>query len=71
MVVVYIGPKDSTQMTFVENDDLVETISPNGAYNALDEWILPRRPRCDHHFFDTETPGTRTIALSIFPVTIA
>src|SRR5260221_14007806 len=49
VVVVDVGAKNPTQVIFVENDQVVETLSPEGADPALGERILPGAPRgCDH-----------------------
>ena len=42
-------------MSFVEDDDMVQTISAGGSDNAFTERILPRRARGRKHFVDAET----------------
>jgi hypothetical protein len=40
-------------MTFVQYDDMVQTISPDAADQAFHKRILPRTSRCGEHLFDT------------------
>jgi len=42
MIVLKVAGQDAFQMALVHNDDVVETLSPDGADQALDIGVLPR-----------------------------
>ena len=52
MIIIKIAGQDSFQMTLVQYDDMIQTISPNAANHSFHEGILPRTPRRSQHFFD-------------------
>ena len=41
MVVTDVSPEESAEMILVEDDDVVETFSPDGANDPLDVELLP------------------------------
>jgi hypothetical protein len=54
VVVREVRPEDSAEVGFAKDDDVVEAVAANGAHEALGEWILPRRVRCDLDLFDAK-----------------
>jgi hypothetical protein len=46
LVVRDIGPKDSTKMPFIEDDDVVQTLAADRADDAFNVGVPPRRARC-------------------------
>jgi hypothetical protein len=42
VVVVHIRCEDAAQMALVEDDDVVQALSPGGADHTLDVGVLPR-----------------------------
>ena len=42
-------------MPFIENDNVIQALSPDATNDSLDIRILPGRARGRRHFFDTET----------------
>jgi hypothetical protein len=42
VIVGKVGGQDATEMAFIENDDVVETVSPYRPDKALNIGILPR-----------------------------
>ena len=40
------------QRRFVEDDHMIEALTPDGADHALDVSLLPRRSRCGKHLLD-------------------
>jgi hypothetical protein len=55
MIVGTLGFHLPPQMSFIENDDVIQAFSPYGPNNSLDVRVLPRRAASRKHFFDTET----------------
>jgi hypothetical protein len=53
MIVLQVLAQDSAQMTFVQNDDVVDTVTSNRTNDSLDIGILPGRARCDANLVDT------------------
>jgi hypothetical protein len=54
LVVRDAGPKDSTKMPLIEDDDVVQALAADRADHALDVGILPGRPRCRADGRETE-----------------
>ena len=54
MIVLNITGESSTQGGFIEHDDMVETLPPNGTNHPLDIGSLPRRARCRQNFADAQ-----------------
>ncbi len=52
VVVGEVGTKDLSEMALVENNDVVQTISPDRADYPFDERILPWAPRRRHNLLD-------------------
>ena len=49
MVVAQVLAKDPAQVSLIEHDDVIQTISARGTDHAFNEWDLPRRTRrCKH-----------------------
>jgi transposase len=54
LVVRDVGPKDSTKMPLIEDDDVVQTLAADRADDAFDVGILPGRARCRADGHETE-----------------
>jgi hypothetical protein len=54
VVVGEVRLEDHAEVRFAEDDDVIQAVAPNGAYEALGEWILPRRARRGHDLFDAK-----------------
>src|SRR5262252_2116200 len=54
VIVLKITGEGSTQAGFIEHDDMVETLAPNGTNHPLDIGSLPRRARCRQNFADAQ-----------------
>ena len=54
IVLVDEPPKQSSQMTLVQHDDVVQQLSGQGPDHAFRVWILPRRPSRSDHFLDAQ-----------------
>jgi hypothetical protein len=54
LVVRDVGPKDSTKMPLLEDDDVVQTLAADRADDAFDVGILPGRARCGADGCETE-----------------
>jgi hypothetical protein len=52
VIVVQVRGQQSSQMGFVEHNDLVEKLSAQGADQAFRVGILPRRLQGNHHFLN-------------------
>ncbi len=46
MIIVQVGCQDLPKMSFVQDDDMIETFAPDRTDDALDVRRLPGRPRC-------------------------
>src|SRR5512142_2639200 len=71
MVVVSIRDQYPPQVTFVEDDDVVEALAPDRADDTLDVRVLPGRAWCRHdlryaHRFDpaAEVRAIRCVAVA-------
>ena len=42
MIIVEIRNEYSPQMVFIENDDVIEVLSPDRTDHPFNEWVLPR-----------------------------
>ena len=58
-------------MAFVEDDDVIQTLSANAANDALGIGIPPRAPRCDRAFLHPQTAYAFSKLASIDGITIA
>ena len=45
VIVIEIICQNPSELLFVYDDDSIEAFSPNGTYQPLGKWILPRRSR--------------------------
>ena len=52
-------------MLLTKDDDMVETLSGNGADYPLATGILPGRTRGDEHFFDVQHRGILAEAIAV------
>jgi hypothetical protein len=54
LVVRHVGPKNSTEMPLIKDDDVVQTLAADRANDAFDVGILPGRARCRADSGETE-----------------
>ena len=52
VIVIQIGSENTSQMAFIENDDVIEALPPDRADNPFNVGILPWRTRCRDDFID-------------------
>jgi len=55
---VIIGQEESERASkgsFIPDDDMIETLAPQGSDQALDVRVLPRGARCDHELLGAKT----------------
>src|SRR5262245_43402847 len=71
MVVGQIAGQDATQMAFTQNEDMIETLMPDRADEALCEGILPRATGCGQDFLDTHALDALPERLPVDTVAIA
>ena len=59
-----------SQMALIENDDVIQTLSPDRADNSLYIRILPGRARRRDHLFDTQTlyPGPKPLTIDTIAI---
>ncbi len=72
MVIVKVGRKDLPQVTFVQDDDVVQTLAPDRADYPFDVRILPRGSGSRHDFLDAHggnrgPEGRAVNAVSVVP----
>jgi hypothetical protein len=48
-----IPKKNVFQMTLIQNDDVISTLSPNTSIESFNIAILPRATICTHYLLDT------------------
>src|ERR1035441_7574308 len=65
VIVGKVGGQDATEMAFIENDDVVKTLSAYRAHKALNIGILPRRPGCREDFLDGEALNTTAEVVTV------
>ena len=71
MIIVQVGCQDPPKMTFVKDDDMVETFAPVRTDDALDVRRLPGRTRCGQYFRDPHASQALPRRLPIDAVAIA
>ena len=70
VVIVKIATENSLEMVFVENNDMIQTLSANAADDALDVGILPRASRCHGTLFDAQTANAFSKVMAIDGIAI-
>ena len=70
VVVGEVGTKNLSEMALVENNDVVQTISPDRADCPFDERILPWASRRRHNLLDAHRLQPRPKLLTVRPVPI-
>jgi hypothetical protein len=58
-------------MPGAENDDVVQTLTPNRTDHAFSVWILPRRLRCGRSLLNLERPRLPVKRLPVDRVSIS
>jgi hypothetical protein len=71
MVIGQVAGKDSTQVSFAEDKDVVETLTPYWTNQALGEGILPGAVRRRENFLDLHPLHTVAELLAIDLITVA
>jgi hypothetical protein len=71
MIVGTVGFQLPPQMPFIDDDNVIQALSPYGADNSLDIRILPWRARGRKHFFNAEAfhSISESITIDAIPVT--
>ena len=54
VVVVEVAAQTTTQVSFVQDDHMVEELAADRTDHALDEGVLPGRARCSEHLGDAD-----------------
>ena len=54
MVVIEVARKDSLEVAFVEDNQMVKALAADGPDEALDVWRLPRGAWCNEGLLDAE-----------------
>ena len=52
MIIIEVTGQNSFQMTFVQYNDMIQTVPPDAADHAFHEGILPRTSGRSQHLFD-------------------
>ena len=65
VIVAEVIAKTTTQVSLVEDDDVVEEFASDGANHAFDEGVLPGRPRCGENLGDADAlhPSPELVAV--------
>ncbi len=71
MVVHEVRAKDAHQVSLVEHDDVIQTLSADRADEPLTIRILPRRPRRANDFLDSHVLNALLKHVTIDAVAIA
>src|SRR6266478_3212281 len=71
VVVAEVIAKTTTQVSLVEDDDVVEEFASDGADHALGEWVLPRRARRGENLGDADTLHASSKLAAVDAVAIA
>ena len=71
VVIRNVFSHDTEQMFLTKDDDMVETLSADGADHPTAIRILPGRMRRNEHFFDVHHLGFSAEAISVDPVPVA
>jgi len=70
MIIVDIRLKDSAQMPFVEDDDIVENLTPDTPDDMFTIGILPRRSWRNVHLFNAHVAVSRLTIRAVDGVSI-
>src|SRR5215831_6263402 len=57
LVVLKIASQNPPQRPLVPHDDVIQALPPNRSDQSFHIWILPRRSRSRHHFFEPHALG--------------
>jgi hypothetical protein len=71
MVIGEIAGQDTAQMSFAEDQNVIQTLAPNRTYQALRERVLPGAVRRREDFADPHPLHSVAKLLPLHPVTIA
>ena len=55
MMIVDVGPNHARELSLVDGDHMTKTVAPEATYPPLGERILPRRPECSLHLFQSKS----------------
>jgi hypothetical protein len=70
MVVVEVQSEDAPKVTLVEDNDVVQAVSPDAADQAFDIRVLPGASRGGKDLFDGHAPDASTKRLAIDRIAI-
>ena len=70
VIVVEVLAHDSPQMPLIQDDDVIEALSPDRSDEPFDEGILPWTSRCNHHFLEAHVSDSllEGVAIDLVPV---
>ncbi len=70
MVIADVLSNNSTKMSFVEDDDMIQTFSADGSNNPFTKRILPRRARGRNDLLDTQAldPSSNLLTVNGIPI---
>ena len=54
MIVGKVVLQDCIEMPLIQDDHVIETVSPDAPHDAFAKWILPRFPGLDEDFFSSQ-----------------
>ena len=70
IIVMHVFREYALEMSLIENDGVIETISSNRTDNSLDIWALPGRSSCNQNLFDSQCNNTLSELTAIFLISI-
>ena len=70
VTILEVVAKYTSQVRLINNDDVLKSISANGANNALNIRILPRTSRCWDHILDIQTINASSNGLAIDAISV-
>src|SRR5215510_10498887 len=71
MIIIEVTRQSMTQVTLIDDDQMVQTLSPDTADNPFRKRILPGTPHRRDHLFDPHSLNTVLEILSVDSVAIA
>jgi hypothetical protein len=71
MIITEVLAKDSTQVSLIENNNMIQAVSAYGPDNSFNERVLPRRARGRNNLLDTQAldPSSNLLTVNGIPIT--
>ena len=70
VIIIEVACDMPPERGFIDDDQVVQAFSTNGAYHAFHVWALPRRPRSREHFDDVHVLRLHPEGVAINAVTV-